>query len=331
MARPHDLLADEQIQSIVTMAYGAPDSLDVAILLTGGSINTSYALHMRDGSSAILRVAPSDATAAAGPSWLTPWGLRRESAVIALAAGLQPLLPLTIARDFQRTVLDRDWVIQRVMPGSLLSEVDTTLPVDERTALWTELGAIMRRLHSIPGDAFGPAVHGERFDRWSDLLQHDVEGLVEDAGRFALPSPPFERLRCLVEKLAPVLDDGVTPHLVHSDLARSHVFVDREPAGRYRIAGIIDLEFGRFADPQMERLITSFRWENAPAEMAPWFFRGYGYGFESPDARIRLHLYVAIALGWSATILAWLETRDALPGVLNQLDDVLNALERSIS
>lgn len=331
MARPHGLLADEQLRSIVTRAYGAPDPIDSAIPLAGGSINTSYALRIRDGSSAILRVAPSDATAAAGPSWLTSWGLRREAAVIALAARLQSLLPVMIAHDFQRAVLDRDWVIQQVMPGLSLSEVDTMLPVDERTALWTELGVITRRLHSIRGDAFGPPAYGERFDRCSDLLLHDTEGLIEDAGRFALPPPPFERLRGLVEELVPVLDDGVTPHLVHSDLARSHIFVDRDPARRYRIAGIIDLEFGRFSDPQMERLITSFRWGNAPVEMAPAFFSGYGRNFASEEDRIRLHVHVAIALGWSATILAWLETRDALPGVLSQLDDALTALEQSIS
>lgn len=313
----------------MTMAYAAPDSLDVVVPLIGGSINTSYALHMRDGSSAILRVAPSDATAAAGPSWLTPWGLRREAAVIALAIELQPLLPVTIAHDFQRTVLDRDWVIQGAMPGILLSEADTTLSVDDRNTLWTELGAITRRFHSVRGDAFGPPVHGTRFDRWSELLVHDAEGLIDDAGRFALPSAPFQRLRHLMKDLVSVLDDGVSPHLVHSDLARSHVFVDRTDRGPYRIAGIIDLEFGRFADPQMERLITSFRWGNAPVEMAPWFFRGYGHAFHTPEDRLRLHVYVAIALGWSATILAWHERGDGVPRVIKQMEAVLDALERS--
>jgi hypothetical protein len=324
-------LTEAQLRRIVTAAYGTDDAFDSATRLAGGSVNTSYALRMLDGSSAILRVAPSDATAATGPSWLTPWGLRREAAVMALAADLQPLFPVTLAQDFQRTVLDRDWVIQSVMPGVTFSTVDATLPLDERTALWSELGTITRRLHSVRGEAFGPPVHGERFNCWSDLLVHDAEGLIEDAGRFALPSAPFQRLLCVVEDLASVLDGGVTPHLVHSDLARSHVFVDRTNEGPYRIAGIIDLEFGRFADPQMERLITSFRWGNAPVEMAPWFFRGYGHAFDTPEDRLRLHVYVAIALGWSATILAWHETRDTLPGVMSKLGDVLTALEHSIS
>lgn len=330
MTGPQRDLTEDDLRRIVTAAYGSAGSFGSATPLRGGSINTSYVLRMRNGSLVILRVAPSDATAAAGPSWLTPWGLRREAAVIALAADLDDVLPVTIAHDFERAVIDRDWVIQQVMPGVSLSKIDATLPADERTALWMELGAITRRLHSVSADAFGPPVCGERFDRWSDLLARDAEGLLDDALRFALPAPPFERLRHLIERLAPVLDEGLAPHLVHSDLARSHVFVEQIDGGPYRITGIIDLEFGRFADPRMERLITSFRWGNAPAEMAPAFFRGYGQTFESPEDRAKLQVYVAIALGWTATILAWLGTRQQLPEVLGQMDDALTALERSV-
>lgn len=251
--------------------------------------------------------------------------------MIACAADLQPLLPVTIVHDFEQAVIDRDWVIQKEMPGVLLSDIDAILPAEERAALWTELGAITRRLHAVVGDAFGPPAWGQRFDRWSDVLQHDAQGLIDDAGRFDLPSRPFLRLRRLVGELVSVLDDGIVPHLVHSDLARSHVFIERANEGPYRIGGIIDLEFGRFADAQMERLITSFRWENAPAEMAPAFFRGYGTAFETREDRIRLYIYVAIALGWSATILAWHEMGHALPDILNELDEVLSALERAVS
>lgn len=325
------LLTDDQLRRIVAAAFGTSSDLVSATRLSGGSVNTSYAIRMRDGSSAILRVAPSDATAAAGPSWLTPWGLRREAAVIALAADLQPLLPVTIGHDFERIVVDRDWVFQSVMPGVPLSSLDAALPVDARVALWTELGAITRRFHSVRGDAFGPLAWGQRFERGSDLLLHDAQGLIDDARRFSLPSASFTRLRSLVGELASVLDEGRAPHLVHSDLAPSHVFVGRTDEWPYHIAGIIDLEFGRFADPLMERLITSLRWGQGPVEMAPAFFQGYGHAFETAEDGVRLHIYVAIALGWCATILAWQDTREALPGVMRQLDDVLSALEHSVS
>lgn len=69
-----------------------------------------------------------------------------------------------------------------------------------------------------------------------------------------------------------------SPALIHSDLSRTHVFVAPGPGGEMRLAGVIDLEFGRFADPLSEHLITGFEWGNAPIEMRPAFVHGYGMG-----------------------------------------------------
>lgn len=313
-----------QVRRILEHAFGGLDAVVSATSLKGGSINATFQVDLRDRASVILRVAPSDSIAAAGPSWLTPWGLRRELAVIALATpALDPLLPKTIAADFDRIVIDRDWVLQERMPGVPLATVDTDLPPDERTALWTELGQLTRRLHTTPGERFGPPVAGPRFDRLSDLLRNDADGLLDDAERFNLPPVPFRRLRDRIDERADLFDDNSGPRLIHSDLARSHVFVARDGTGPYRVCGVIDLEFGRFADPQFERMITSFQWGNAPMEMKDAFFAGYGRHFDTPMDRQRLHVYVALALAWSATILAFQGRWDSLPPVVAQIEDAL--------
>lgn len=313
-----------QVRRILEHAFGGLDAVVSATPLKGGSINATFQVDLRDRASVILRVAPSDSIAAAGPSWLTPWGLRRELAVIALATpALDPLLPKTIAAGFDRIVIDRDWVLQERMPGVPLSTVDTDLPPNERTALWAELGQLTRRLHATPGERFGPPVAGPRFDRLSDLLRRDADGLLDDAARFDLPPAPFRRLRDRIDERAELFDANPGPRLIHSDLARSHVFVDRDGDASFRISGLIDLEFGRFADPQFERLITSFQWGNAPMEMKAAFFAGYGRHFDAPEDRQRLHVYVALALAWSATILAFQGRWDSLPPVVAQMEDAL--------
>ena len=295
-----------QIRSILELALGNEAAVESVSPLGGGSINATFQVDLRDRASVVLRVAPSDAAAARGPGWLTSWGLRREAAVIALATpALGDLLPATVATGFDRAVIDRDWVIQERVPGVPLSTVDAGLLPDERDALWIELGQLTRRLHETAGGWFGPPLAGPRFERLSDLLDHDAHGLVDDAARFGLPQAPFERLRGRIGALADVLDDTPGPRLVHSDLARSHVFVERGGDETFHISGIIDLEFGRFADPQLERLITSFQWGNAPLEMKETFFAGYGRRFDAPEDRLRLGVYVALALAWSATILAF--------------------------
>ena len=316
-------VSGDQIRSILNFAFGDAAAASVRPL-TGGSINSTFQVDLRDQSTVILRIAPSAAVAASGPSWLTPSGLRREQAVIALARpALGSLLPRTIASDFDHTLIDRDWIIQERMPGVPFSTVDTTLPSEERAAVWIELGQLTRRLHATTGACFGAPIAGPRFDRLSDLLRNDADGLLDDAGRFDLPTALFRRIRDRIDELEDIFDDNPGPRLVHSDLARSHVFVDRDSPGHYRVSGIIDLEFGRFADPRFERLITSFQWGNAPVEMKEAFFAGYGRHFGSPEDRLCLRVYVALALAWSATILAFHDRRESLQGVIGQMEEAL--------
>lgn len=317
-------VSGQHVHNILKATFSASDVATSVTPMKGGSINTTFRIDLRDGPSAILRVAPSDAAAGRGPSWLTPWGLRREQSVIALATpALGTLLPKTIASGFDRVLIDRDWIIQERMPGVPLSTVDAALPRDERTALWTELGRLTARLHATPGQRFGAPVAGPRFERLSDLLRNDADGLLDDAARFDLPGAPFRRLRARIDELADVFDDNPGPRLIHSDLARSHVFVDRVGDAPFHVSGIIDLEFGRFADPQFERLITSFQWGNAPMEMKLAFFAGYGRRFDTPEDHLRLRVYVALALAWSATILAFHDRRESMPGVIAQMEDAL--------
>lgn len=319
------LIEPHERTAIVEHAFGRAGVVVRVAALSGGLINHVERLTLADGRDVILRVAPDDAAADAGPSWYTSHGLRREAAVVALARpALGGLLPETIAHDFDRTIVDRDWVIQRRMPGVPLATVDTALPGEERTAVWLELGDLTRRLHDIRASRFGPPVDGPQFDSLSDLLRCDADGLRRDAERFDLPGEPFQRLRDCVETIAGILDDNDGPRMVHSDLARSHVFVDRVADGSHRIVGVIDLEFGRFADPGTERLITSFGWGNAPMEMKETFFRGYGRRFDTPEERRRLELFVAIAVAWPVTILACQGRRTDLPAVIAHMERALD-------
>lgn len=318
-------VSGQLIRSIQDLAFGDPEGAISVTQLTGGSINATFQVELRDRSSVILRIAPSEAAAVSGPSWLTPWGLRREQAVIALAApALGSLLPGTIAADFDHTLIDRDWIIQERMPGVPFSTVVSTLPSEERAAVWIELGRLARRLHATTGERFGEPVAGPQFDRLSDLLRNDAVGLLDDAERFELPIHAFRRLRDRIDEVGNIFDDNPGPRLVHSDLTSSHVFV--QPVGEedhYHVSGIIDLEFGRFADARSEGVISSFQCGNAPMEMKEAFFAGYGRYFDTPEDRLRLRIYAALALAWSATILAFHDHRESLPGVIVQLEEAL--------
>ncbi|MGB3330556.1 MAG: aminoglycoside phosphotransferase family protein [Thermomicrobiales bacterium] len=296
-------LTADQRAAVVRRAWGPDAILGDATPVMGGTVNEVWRLTVRGIGEAILRVAPSPAAAASGPSWLTPDGLRREQAAIALLPRLAPILPRTIQFDDRRDLVDRDWVVQSIMPGQPWSDLVDELDAGAEQGLWRHLGAICRVVHAVHGPAFGPA-QDPTFATWSDLLRDDARGLLADAARFGLDTAPFARLVALVEAERAILDRITTPTLIHSDLGQRHCFIAPDADGQWRIVGLIDLEFARFADPLSESLLGELDAmpPTDPARVAFW--RGYGPFATPPGAGRRAALYAAVGLGWTVTDLA---------------------------
>ncbi len=319
-------VTDRELQAIVGNAFGPQPASTAWVRLSGGQINDTRLLTLANGHRCVLRVAPSEATAIAGPSWFTPYGLRRELAVIEVASALRDYLPVTVAHEFDHSVIDRDWVVQQVMPGVSLASIDDSLDSVARSAIWTELGAFTQRLHALSSDRFGPPAWGPRFTRWSDLVAWDVAGMVEDAGRFGLPVAVFEHLARMVDRFAALLDEVTTPSLIHSDLWQPHVFVNRDADGAYRLSGVIDLEFGRFADSVSEHLQPTFDLGNVPDHMRSAFMAGYGPFTPRPGDAIRTRIYRAVGLSWAATLAAY--QGKPHDDVVTELTQSLDTLDR---
>jgi len=322
-------LTPDQLAAIVRRAFGPEATLAEAVPVGGGTVNEAWWLGLGDrhGPDAILRVAPSVQAAASGPSWLTSDGLRREGAAIALLPPLAPILPRTIRFDGSREIVSRDWIVQTIVPGRPWSEVDPGLDDAARIALWRQLGAVCRAIHAVRGPAFGPA-HDPRFPTWADLLRDDARGLLvdADAGRFGLDREPFARLLAAVEANRGVLNRVTTPALIHSDLGPRHCFVAPDMDGAWRIIGLIDLEFARFADPMSESTIVGFDLTPPDPRFRDAFSAGYGPVDAPPGRERRAALYAAIALGWIATDLARLGSPEDVAGVLTQMTGRLDAL-----
>lgn len=331
---PANDLPNELISAIAARAFGTPYELQRARPIAGGTVNTALLLERATAPSAILRIAPSPAEADAGPSWLTPWGLRREQAVIALLPHLGHLLPPTIHADFSRTLIDRDWVVQGLVCGEPWSDVTAArrLTDEQERDLWRQTGIITRAIHDVRGDHFGglgSAETGFRADRWSSILGADARGLREDAQRFALQGavPVLERLLHAIEHHRTVLDEVTTPSLIQSDLDPRHIFIAPNEAGQYRITGLIDLEFGRFADPRSESLFVSMAVDPPLATFRQAFREGYGPIPEPPGTEVRALIYQAVALGWTLTDLARLDHHAGIPIVASRLQDLLDRLD----
>jgi aminoglycoside phosphotransferase (APT) family kinase protein len=176
----------------------------------------------------------------------------------------------------------------------------------------------MAELHSYVGPEFGAPEPGTGFSQWSELVRWDVTGLLTDAHRYELPLEPFTALCELVDRSTRELDEIDTPRLIHSDLGTRHVLVRPGDDGEPVIAGLIDLEFARFADPYSETLFVSQALEEEPDPGFEQFLGAYGAGELVATAKVRSFIYQLCALAW--------ETTDAIRR--NQRSEAMEELEK---
>lgn len=323
-------IAPTEITAIVKRAYGSSARLESADPMPGGTINTTFRLQVRGEQASILRAAPPPEIAEAGPSWLTAHGLRREVAAMNRVPALQPLFPRTVHLDTSHAIVRRDWVIQTAVQGEPWADMQDDLPEDANHDLWHQLGEVANDLHAISGERFGPiGVPGAlTFSRWSDLLMDDADGLIRDAERFGLPVELMSTLRITIERHRAMLDTGTQPRLIHSDLNPRHVFIQPTTGGDYRISGLIDMEFARFADPLSESIFTLFSLDpGSDAGAYKAYLAGYGDLPPGPEPELSIKIYALIALGWIATDLAHQGKEDAVQRILKRFRQYLSTLE----
>ena len=261
------------------------EPISAIVPIAGGSINRVARIELVGGDPLILRIGPSFNEADQSPSWLTHRKLDDEQLVIERLSKLKPLrslLPTTIYIGESFSDDFGDMVIQTLVPGQPAADVLPEMTDDQRLDFFRQLGETTRRIHSLPAYRFGPSWDNNRFDTWPELVLSDCQGFLQDAFDWKLDYEPFDDLMELVQDNRDELDmvQGV---LIHSDLSMGHVFVELKGT-RWKISGLIDLEYARVADPVSEGLVLEML-QRSDAE-AKAFFEGYGWNLDASDLRI---------------------------------------------
>ncbi|GGX30225.1 phosphotransferase family protein [Streptomyces lomondensis] len=273
----------ERARHVLKEAGLDPGGLAHLAPLTGGTYNTVEELRLTDGSRYVLKIPPA----------ATVPGLRHERRLLVSEAEFYRAAARVGVPAPRLVSLGDDFLLMTACPGDAW---DDSLTDRERTALRTELGRQVARLHAVTGPAYGypSGALGPLAPDWRTAFATMFDAVLDDARRYGarLPRPADEVARTARSAYG-ALDEVTVPSLVHFDLWRGNILIDRSD-GDARLGGLIDGERMFWGDPLADfvslALLGDIRKDEA-------FLAGYreagGRAHFNAPARLRLALYRA--------------------------------------
>jgi aminoglycoside phosphotransferase (APT) family kinase protein len=288
----------ETLRAMVARAYG-PGQVPAAgedwvSELGHGWFNVAYLIRLRDGSRAVLKIAPP---AAVEVLTYERGAMTTELAALRLIQEHTGVpVPSVHFADHSRDLCDADYFFMDYIDADNLGIVAPALSVADRDAYHEALGAANRELNSIRGPAFGPLA-GPGDPSWRVVFTGMAEDVLRDGERRQVDLGwDYGAVRDAIARHAGGLDEVTEPRYVEWDLWDSNVMV-RDGA----IVSIIDHERAFYGDPLIEGGFTA---TELPAFGDPSaFLRGYGHGELTGAERARRRLY-----GLYLTLITVIET-----------------------
>ncbi|WP_067823521.1 phosphotransferase family protein [Actinomadura kijaniata] len=151
----HLPVTDRQIQAMCHRAFGVNAQVRQAVEFGRGLYNTVLRVQMDGQEPFVLRIAPHPSAQARSEREL----LRNEYATAPFLAGLAIPTPRLLFADFTGEVIDRDWMMQTLLPGVSASDALRDFPQQSWPHFYAQLGGITRTVRQIPGnrDRFSPS------------------------------------------------------------------------------------------------------------------------------------------------------------------------------
>lgn len=270
----------ERARQILDAAGMAPDHLAHLRPLAGGTYNTVEELLLTDGRRYVLKVPPPSTVPG-----LSHENRLLESEVEFYRRAAEADVPVP------RVVADGDLLLMTACPGE---PWNGELTDTERTALRTELGRQVARLHRVTGPAFGypSGALGPLAPDWRTAFTGMLDAVLDDARHYRAALPrPADAVADTLRAGYDALDAVTVPCLVHFDLWPGNILVDRA-SGRARIGGLIDGERMFWGDPLADfvslALLDDIKRDDV--FLAGYREAGGRADFDAP-ARLRLALY----------------------------------------
>lgn len=312
----------DEIQALCRRSLGADVRVTAATEIGVGTYNSTYRLDLDQSAPVVLRTAPAPARQSPDDRD----AMRNEYAAAPYLAPLGPLVPRILAADFTHQLIERDYMVQTLVPGVPASTGLKAYPRSDWLPFYRQLGAITRSIHDVHGERFG-RVAGPGHDTWSQSLISQFEAMAADQLDAGLDPDGCRRIVDLARRHRAVLDDIPGPRLLHGDLWTLNILIDAA-AAEPTITGVLDSDSARWGDPLGD--VTLDRVRHLPTVEQNAFFTGYGTPVSTVGTQLREQFYRARHLIGSQLDIQRRRMNFAeIPAIHWDLTDVLTSLEGS--
>ncbi len=231
-----------------------------------GKFNDSYYVSS-EKKEYVLRIAPPDSTPV----------LFYENKMMRKEPGIHKIVhentnipvPEILDYDFSRSVVNRDWLLMKRIPGRTLSEISLNSVKTDK--MFFTLGRYIKELHLITGNKFGyqesPST-GPMKENWFSAFRSMWIKILDDILRTGIYTKEnVTALTGLLDSHSSAFPALPESSLLHMDLWSQNILIDTTGT----ITGIIDWDRALSGDPEIEYAVLEYCGTSPAA-----FREGYG-------------------------------------------------------
>lgn len=285
-----ETFAPDMLTKLVSQHMAVADGSLQFTRVTTGKHNTSYWVES-DLGRFILRIAPPDDI---GLLFYERLMMRQEPKIHQLLRK-HTSVPIAdiVAFDFDRNLIDRDYVLMEVLPGQPLSEITHFSQTDYDRVL-EQVGGYLQQIHRLTADMhMGSSGYGYLGAHhvmvpqpiWAEAFSVMWNGLLDDVVACGgYDTTVANALRDLLVHHQSCFERVVEPRLLHMDVWGQNILVDATG----NVTGLVDFDRALWGDVEIEFAVLDYCGISEPS-----FWHGYGSPRdESPSAMIRRQFYL---------------------------------------
>ncbi len=223
---------------------------------------------------------------------LEDWKPVKERIIYSLLRRQGIPAPNLLVADCSRRLVPFAYTLCECLPGRTLSQTYPDLPDAGKHGIYRQLGDFLGRMHSMTFERFGDVAEREGravagpahelaeeaksrnigpFASWREMHREIAGGRLAFLSRTEF-SDLAEPIAAWVAGHDGLLDDAVTPRLLHMDLHRGNILVSAE-----QITGIVDVEESVIGHNEYDLMRTELaHFGEGEDALREAFFEGYG-------------------------------------------------------